>query len=139
MLLYHPKHSLSFKPLLTTGIFCPLADFCAVFVNIRFEQYCVSSRAHVSPSGGSLRECAEVAVRRKPAGRVSAEPGIMLIPWTSRGGNCLLHDGPLKSFSSHCGWSKDKFRPKCYFTLLVAANNYRNYLYIYMLLALLCD
>lgn len=33
-----------------------------------------------SPSGGSLLEWPDVAVRRKPAGSVSAEPGIMLIP-----------------------------------------------------------
>lgn len=32
------------------------------------------------PSGGSLRECPDVAVSRKPAGSVSADPGIMLMP-----------------------------------------------------------
>lgn len=53
------------------------------------------------PSGGSLRECPDVAVRRNPAGSVSAEPGIMLIPWMSLGGNCLRQDGPRKSLSSH--------------------------------------
>ena len=54
----------------------------------------------LSPSGGNLRECPDV-VSRKPAGSVSAEPGIMLIPWTSLGGNCLRHDGPRRSRSSH--------------------------------------
>lgn len=59
------------------------------------------------PSGGSLREWPDVAVRRNPAGSVSADPGIILIPWTSRGGNCLLHDGPLKSLSSHW-WTEEQ-------------------------------
>ena len=55
------------------------------------------------PSGGRRRECPEPVVRRNPAGSVSAEPGIMLIPWTSRGGNWRRHDGPRKSLSSHWG------------------------------------
>lgn len=55
------------------------------------------------PSAGTLRECPEVVVRRKPAGSVSEAPGIMLIPCTSRGGNCRRHDGPrLKFLSSLC-------------------------------------
>lgn len=62
----------------------------------------------LSPSGGSLREWPDVVVRRKPAGSVSADPGIMLMPWMSRGGNCLRHDGPRKSLSSHWQSQKDK-------------------------------
>lgn len=41
--------------------------------------------------------------RRKPAGSVSMEPGIMPRPWPSRGLKRFLHDGDLrKDLSSLC-------------------------------------
>lgn len=55
------------------------------------------------PSLAIFRDCPDVVVRRNPAGSVSEAPGIMLIPWTSRGGNCRRQEGPrLKFLSSLC-------------------------------------
>lgn len=52
------------------------------------------------PSDAIFRDCPDVVVNLNPAGRVSEEPGIMLIPWTSRGGNCLRQDEPRLKFLS---------------------------------------
>lgn len=61
-----------------------------------------TAKNKVVPSVVIFRECPDVVVNLNPAGSVSEEPGIMLIPWTSRGGNCLLQEGPrLKFLSSH--------------------------------------
>lgn len=55
------------------------------------------------PSVAIFRDCRDVVVNLNPAGKVSEEPGIMLIPWTSRGGNCLRQEEPrLKFLSSVC-------------------------------------
>lgn len=45
----------------------------------------------------------DMVERRKPAGSVSMEPGIMPRPWPSRGLKRFLHDGDLrKDLSSLC-------------------------------------
>lgn len=58
------------------------------------------------PSVVIFLDCPDVVVNLNPAGNVSEEPGIMLIPCTSRGGNCLLQVDPrLKFLSSLCQYS----------------------------------
>lgn len=55
------------------------------------------------PSVVIFLDCPDVVVNLNPAGNVSEDPGIMLIPCTSRGGNCLLQVDPrLKFLSSLC-------------------------------------
>lgn len=55
------------------------------------------------PSVAIFLDGPDVVVNLNPAGSVSDEPGIMLIPWTSRGGNCLRQEEPcLKFLSSLC-------------------------------------
>lgn len=45
----------------------------------------------------------DMVLRRKPAGRVSMEPGIIPRPWPSLGLKRLRHDGDLRNdLSSHC-------------------------------------
>lgn len=64
-----------------------------------YEQKCKTT----VPSVVIFLDCPDVVVNLNPAGNVSEDPGIMLIPCTSRGGNCLLHVDPrLKFLSSLC-------------------------------------
>lgn len=78
---------------------------------LRYRQKCKAT----VPSVVIFLDCPDVVVNLNPAGNVSEDPGIMLIPWTSRGGNCLRQVEPrLKFLSSFCqdrvriGWHENK-------------------------------